>query len=191
VEVKRTAVCTICESEFKSGGTPPRHKCGPKFDNQTGTGMYLDDIGEITTVPEIVEGDVEIEIPVSSEPPLTIEVPPPDPSSGEPIRGPQAPKSSKKDVNKIDDLVHCFAAALDNEKYSPDEKTAIIAQLFADTVDVRVETSQLVISQLNYGVISLVGVLLLLNKERLKPAFQNYRKMFDRQPDKGDPFGDS
>ena len=115
---------------------------------------------------------------------------PPAPERG-PERGPQAPKSSKKDVGKIDHLLMTFAAAFDNNKYTPEEKAQIIAQLFADSLDVRVETSQVVIGQRQFSILAAVAVLLLLGKERLQPALAFYRKSFDRQPDIADPFGES
>tara|TARA_Y100000296_G_scaffold35592_1_gene41245 strand:- start:123 stop:704 length:582 start_codon:yes stop_codon:yes gene_type:complete len=189
VTEKALAVCSLCETEFKTRGNPPRHKCE---DGRTGTGLYIEEIP--TEEVPIIAGDVEIEVPdeegMHFEPDALVMDVPPEPESG-PERGPQAPKSTKKDVNKIDHLLMTFAAAFDNAKYTPEEKAQIIAQLFADSLDVRVETSQVIIGQRQFAMLSAVAVLLLLGKERLQPALAFYRKSLHGKPDIADPFGES
>ena len=205
---KTEHICTICGVSFMSKGLTPRHKCQGEFKGKTGTGVALDELPEI---PEIETEDLEIEVEAEHEipedqwEPATMELPQidydePDPGpEPEPTPGPhefakgaQAPQATKKDRNKMDDLVMCFMAAFDGQTYSTEQKTLIISNLFADTLDVRVETTQVVISQLQFGVLSALGVALLLGKDKLKPVFENYRSRFMNRESSNipDPFGE-
>jgi hypothetical protein len=196
-------VCTICGVDFMSGGDPARHKCKGEFKGQTGTGVPLDALPEI---PVVEEDQLEIAVEDDDEgltwEPATMELPkagpdeeldpPPGWGTDEPITGSQDPPTTKKDRNKLEDLVMVYLAALDDKQYSTEQRTAIIANLFADTLDVRVETAQVVISQTQFGIMALLGVGLLLGKEKLKPVLGFYSKNFftPRKDNIPDPFGD-
>jgi hypothetical protein len=96
----------------------------------------------------------------------------------EPVRGRQPPKSSKKDIDKMADLAFGIGAIFDNQTYSGEEKAMIISKLFADTTDVRIETTQYVMSARTYGFIAGTTALLLMLKGS-GGLFGNYRKMFE------------
>ena len=96
----------------------------------------------------------------------------------EPVRGRQPPKSSKKDIDKMQDLAFAIGALFDNQAYSGEEKAMIISKLFADTTDVRIETTQYVMSSRTYGFIAGTTALLLMLKGS-SGLFGNYRKMFE------------
>ena len=57
-------------------------------------------------------------------------------------KGPQAPRTSKQDADKMQDLMMGIACLFDNKTYSTEDKALIISKLFADTTNVRVETAQ-------------------------------------------------
>tara|TARA_R100000781_G_scaffold113916_1_gene83469 strand:- start:690 stop:1322 length:633 start_codon:yes stop_codon:yes gene_type:complete len=112
----------------------------------------------------------------------------------EPIRKRQAPKSSKKDLDKMQDLALGIGAIFDNQTYSGEEKALIISKLFAGTTDVRIETSQYVMSSRVYGFLAGTTALLLMLKGS-GGLFQNYGKMFQgfggpKQTKVTDPFGE-
>ena len=98
----------------------------------------------------------------------------------EPKREKQAPASTKKDVNKLQDLVMALGCVMDTNTYS-------------DTTDIRIETAQTVVSARTYGIVAAIvaGMVMLKGSG---PLFQNYGKMF--QPSRSqdinadDPFGE-
>lgn len=154
-----------------------------------------------TADPEIVSGNVEITVDETEDDGVTvfdereIQIPPGEVPEEEPLRGRQAPKSTKKDVNKLEDLFFAFGCALDDQKYTGEQKAVIIANLFADTTDVRVETSQYVMSARMYGVLAASAATLLLMKDSLSGGLlANYRRvmasMDPRQTKIPDPFGE-
>jgi len=109
--------------------------------------------------------------------PITIEKP--EEKKDESIRGRQAPKTTKKDHDKIQDLFMGMAAVMDNSEYSAEDKVTIIARLFEGTTDVRVETAQYIMSARVYGLLALgVSVMLLMKGGVSGGLFENYRNMF-------------
>jgi len=198
--MKRTVICSHCGEDFESKGKVPRHKCA---DGKTGTGKEVEikipqpemeavDL-EISTPDaeglhfEQAEMNVEYRAPQIGE--IPVEAPPEEP----PIRGPQPPKASKKDRNKMEDLAMVFMMALDSHTYTTEEKAAAIAGLYSDAADIRIETAQVVMSARTFGVISATAVILLLAKDMVPfgRLFQNYGKMFGAGSDKApDPFGE-
>ena len=127
--------------------------------------------------------------------PIKVEIPsgdiPPDP----PLTEKQPPKTTKKDLNKMEDLFFAFGCALDNEKYDGAQKAAIIGNLFADTTDVRVETAQFVMSAKMYGVLSAIASTLLMVKDMTPGGlFAGYRRavkgMAGRKSKVPDVFGE-
>tara|TARA_Y100000310_G_scaffold81941_1_gene78551 strand:+ start:111 stop:818 length:708 start_codon:yes stop_codon:yes gene_type:complete len=113
----------------------------------------------------------------------------------EPIRGSQAPRTTAKDHDKIQDLFLGMAAVFDNHNYTAEDKVTIIAKLFEGTTDVRVETAQYVMSAKIYGLLALgVSVALLFKGSVSGGLFENYRKnMFgqvEQDPLEADPFGE-
>ena len=198
-------ICTICGDSFFSAGRPARHKCQGEFKGRTGTGVLLDELPEIPEL-EISESDIDIqveeEIPdqewrpagleVTSLPDIDQEPPPEDEPERIASRGRQDPPATKKDRSKMEDLVLCYMAALDGKRYSMEEKTVIISGLFSDTLDLRVETAQMVMSQTQFAVLSAIGIALLLGKDQIRPVLENTVKGFSgrRQPDIADPFGE-
>ena len=111
----------------------------------------------------------------------------------EPTREKQAPASTKKDVNKLQDLVMALGCVMDTNTYSGEDKALIISKLFSDTTDIRIETAQTVVSARTYGIVAAIvaGMVMLKGSG---PLFQNYGKMF--QPSRSqdinadDPFGE-
>ena len=112
----------------------------------------------------------------------------------EPVRGRQPPKTSKKDIDKMQDLAFAIGCLFDNQTYSGEDKALIISKLFADTTDVRIETAQYVMSARTNGFMAgTVGLLLML--KGAGGLFQNYGKMFEgfggpKQTKVTDPFGE-
>ena len=109
------------------------------------------------------------------------------------VKGKQAPKTSAKDHDKIQDLMMGIGALFDNQPYSGEDKAVIIARLFEGTTDVRVETSQFVMSGRMYGILAMgVSVALLLKGSA--GLFGNYGKIFDwpvdREANEPDVFGE-
>ena len=104
-------------------------------------------------------------------------------------KGPQAPKTTKQDADKMQDLMMGIACLFDDKEYSTEDKAIIISKLFADTTNVRVETAQYVMSATTYGLCALtVSVALLLKGSA--GLFSNYRNAFNfgvGQQDKEEP----
>jgi hypothetical protein len=207
VKKKTEHICTICGDSFFSKGATPRHKCQGEFKGKTGTGIAVDELPEIPEIEEALEIEVEEDIAEDQWEPATLELPTPDPDAEpeedyvEPqaapgpqefAKGAQAPPATKKDRSKMEDLVGLFIAAFDSNQYTTEQKTIIISNVFADTLDVRVETTQVVISQLQFGIVSALGVVLLLGKDKFKPVFENYRSQFFNRETSNidDPFGE-
>jgi len=198
---KREVICSHCGEAFQSKGKTPRHKCE---DGKTGTGI------EIMQAPEraadLVEAvDLEIQVPDDEglhfekseltavyEAPTVGGIPVEEPPEEPPVRGRQAPKATKKDRNKMEDLATVFMMALDSQKYSTEDKAAAIAGLYADAADIRIETAQVVMSARTFGVISATAVILLLAKDSIgfSRVFQNYRNFFGGSDKAPDPFGE-
>ena len=114
-----------------------------------------------------------------------------------PVRGRQAPRTTPKDHDKIQDLIMGMVACVDNNTYSTEDKVSMIAKLFEGTTDVRVETSQYVMSSRMYGVLAMGVSLVLLLKGGVALAgglFENYRNMInpkvEEDPLEADPFGE-
>ena len=189
------------EWETRAAGIPRRRLP----DGRTETGKPILETKEV----EKVEEPQEIEIQIPDEEGLVWEEPEqgipfeahkiqiedlPEP---EPIRGRQPPKSSKKDLDKMQDLALGIGAIFDNQSYSGEEKALIISRLFAGTTDVRIETSQYVMSSRVYGFLAGTTALLLMLKGS-GGLFQNYGKMFEgfggfggpKQTKVTDPFGE-
>ena len=128
-------------------------------------------------------GSINVEIPsgdIPPEPPLTEK---------------QPPKTTKKDLNKMEDLFFAFGCALDDQKYDGAAKAAIIGNLFADTTDVRVETAQFVMSARMYGALSVLASTLLLAKDMTPGGLlAGYRRavqgMAGRKSKEPDVFGE-
>ena len=156
---------------------------------------------------EVEEGEeIEILIEVPKEEgddldwqPATMEYVPdipeaiPEPPEPEVVKGPQIPKSTQKDVDKIQDLMMAIGCIFDGQPYSGEDKAVIIARLFEGTTDVRVETSQFVMSGRMYGILAMgVSVALLLKGSA--GLFGNYGKIFDwpvdREANEPDVFGE-
>ena len=141
---------------------------------------------------EVEEGEeIEILIEVPKEEgddldwqPATMEYVPdipeaiPEPPEPEVVKGPQIPKSTQKDVDKIQDLMMAIGCIFDGQPYSGEDKAIIISRLFADTTDLRVETSQVVISGRMYGIFAAVVSVALLLKGS-SGLSQNYGKIFN------------
>ena len=94
----------------------------------------------------------------------------------------------------MQDLALGIGAIFDNQTYSGEEKALIISKLFAGTTDVRIETSQYVMSSRVYGFLAGTTALLLMLKGS-GGLFQNYGKMFQgfggpKQTKVTDPFGE-
>jgi len=196
------------EWETRAAGIPRRKLP----DGRTETGRIIMD--SVEPEPEIVEDELEIslgpdDIIIDGEEDLIWK--PATMSSGwaspdghggievgevpkiEPTREKQAPASSKKDVNKLQDLFVALGCVMDGNKYSGEEKALIISRLFSDTTDVRIETSQTVISARTYGIVAAVVAAMVMLKGS-KPLLQNYGKMFDmgkaQDTNSDDPFGE-
>ena len=162
-------------------------------------------------VEEAEEIEILIEVPKEEEPeddglewkpagqvewnpePIRIEEAP----EPEPIRGRQAPRTTPKDHDKIEDLIMGMVACVDNNNYSTEDKVSMIAKLFEGTTDVRVETSQYVISSRVYGFLAMGVSIALLLKGGVSLSgglFQNYRNMINQKveqdPLEADPFGE-
>jgi len=156
---------------------------------------------------EVEEGE-EIEILIESPKeegddldwqPATVEYVPdipeaiPDPVEPEIVKGPQTPKSTQKDVDKIQDLMVAIGCLFDGQPYSGEDKAIIISRLFADTTDLRVETSQVVISGKVYGIFAGVVSIALLLKGSGGLSL-DYRKIFnwpvDTEVKEPDVFGE-
>tara|TARA_R110002051_G_scaffold310216_1_gene383204 strand:+ start:317 stop:964 length:648 start_codon:yes stop_codon:yes gene_type:complete len=197
------------EWETRAGGIPRRKLP----DGRTETGRIIIEKEEI----KIEEDETELEISLGPDDIIiegeeNLEWKPATMSSGwaspdgqggievgdvpkiEPTREKQAPASTKKDVNKLQDLFVALGCVMDNETYSGEDKALIISRLFSDTTDVRIETAQTVISARTYGIVAAVvaGMVLLKGSG---PLFQNYGKMFQasRTQDlsESDPFGEN
>tara|TARA_Y100000034_G_scaffold52525_1_gene64471 strand:- start:826 stop:1419 length:594 start_codon:yes stop_codon:yes gene_type:complete len=196
--MKRTVICSHCGENFESKGKVPRHKCE---DGKTGTGKEIEN-----PKPEIAAVDLEISIPdteglhfeeaemnIEYQAPQIGEIPVEPLPEEPPVRGPQPPKATQKDRNKMEDLAMVFMMGLDSRTYSTEEKASAIAGLYSDAADIRIETAQVVMSARTFGVISAVAVILLLSKDMMPIGrlFQNYGKMFGAGSDKApDPFGE-
>ena len=117
----------------------------------------------------------------------------PEPPEPEVVTGKQIPKSTQKDVDKIQDLMMGIAALFDDVQYTTEQKAMIISRLFADTTDMRVETSQVVISGRTYGIFAAVVSVALLLKGSAG-LFGNYGNLFKmpvrQQPKEPDVFGE-
>jgi hypothetical protein len=117
----------------------------------------------------------------------------PEPPEPEIVKGPQIPKSTQKDVDKIQDLMVAIGCLFDGQPYSGEDKAIIISRLFADTTDLRVETSQVVISGRVYGIFAgIVSIALLLKGSG--GLSLDYRKIFnwpvDTEVNEPDVFGE-
>lgn len=157
--------------------------------------------------PQVIASDVQIEVEEEEEnlnwEPATLQMdetpsfptgqidishsPPPPPKTGK-----QPPKSTPKDVDKIQDLFFALSCALDSKDYTGDEKSQIVAKLFADTTDVRVETIQYVMSGTVYGLLAGSVALLVILKGQGGGVLGNYRKMVAglSQKEEPDVFGE-
>ena len=102
----------------------------------------------------------------------------PDPIEPEPLTGKQVPKSTAKDIDKIQDLRLAIGCIFDGQPYSGEDKAIIISRLFADTTDLRVETSQVVISGRMYGIFAAVVSVALLLKGS-SGLSQNFGNIFN------------
>jgi hypothetical protein len=198
--IKVPHICSVCGVEFKSSSKTPRHKCKGELKGKTGTGIRIEDI----EIPEMIDHDVVIDVPESNLPdddipedqwePATMEMPVVQAEAiplGEQefARGAQAPKTTKKDRDKLQDLLKVYIAAVDGEKYSMEDKLQIISNLWADALDVRIETVQTIISPKMYGVVATLGAVMLLGKEKLPLA--ELRRMVSASPKVEDPFDES
>ena len=185
------------EWETRAAGIPRRRLP----DGRTETGKAIPEKEEAVKADEPQEIEIQIpdeeglvwekaeEIPFETHKIQIEELPEP-----EPIRKRQPPKSSKKDLDKMQDLALGIGAIFDNQTYSGEEKALIISKLFAGTTDVRIETSQYVMSSRVYGFLAGTTALLLMLKGS-GGLFQNYGKMFQgfggpKQTKVTDPFGE-
>ena len=92
-------------------------------------------------------------------------------------RGPQAQKTTKKDLDKMEDLFFAIGCAMDNKNYTGEEKALIVSKLFAGATDVRVETAEFIMSARTYGILAGCVAVAVLLKGQSGGLFQNYRRV--------------
>jgi len=210
IKPKRTVIGSITGETFETTtpeGKIPRRRLP---DGRTETGKPLS-LGapetspiyippEEPTTPVFISGDVDIGVDDGLEwekQTIDVEIPSGEIPEEPPLDKKQPPKTTKKDLNKMEDLFFAFGCALDNEKYTGEQKAVIISNLFADTTDVRVETAQFVMSARMFGVLSALASALLLAKDMTPGGvLGGYRRMVAgmagrRKPKEADPFGES
>ena len=181
--------------ETRAAGIPRRRL--PDGRTETGKAIEAEAPPEAAEAEPII-GNIEIEVEddgLDFKPAgMDIQIAPGAPPKIEAITEKQPPKSSKKDIDKMNDLLLAFSAALDDEKYSGEDKVAIIAKLFADSTDIRVETAQYVMSARTFSLLAVTASTLLLLKSGSGGLLGNYRKMvasMNKQQTKiDDPFGE-
>ena len=177
---------------FETSGKIARRKL-PDGRTETGKEIHseVEEKEEEKEEPQIIAHDVQIEVEEEEEDlewePATIQMddmpsmptgqidisqsPKPPPKTEK-----QPPKSTPKDIDKIQDLFFGLSCALDSKNYSGEEKSQIVAKLFADTTDVRVETMQYVMSGTTYGLMAGVVALLVIFKGQGGGVLESYRK---------------
>ena len=87
------------------------------------------------------------------------------------------PKTSKKDLDKMQDLFFAIGCAMDDKNYTGEEKALIVSKLFAGATDVRVETAELVMSARTYGLIAGCVAVAVLLKGSSGGLLSNYRRV--------------
>lgn len=92
-------------------------------------------------------------------------------------KGPQTQKTTKKDMDKMEDLFFAIGCAMDDKNYTGEEKAMIISKLFAGATDVRVETAEFVLSSRTFGLIAGCVAVAVLLKGQSGGLFQNYRRV--------------
>ena len=66
----------------------------------------------------------------------------------------QAPKTTQKDVGKMQHVIAAAMSLMQPEPLTKEQKIELIALLWADTMDVRIQTSQTVLSTKHYALIA-------------------------------------
>ena len=190
IDIPRKVIGSLTGEVWESRGKVPRRKL-PEGRTETGReipnghpeyeGDPKEEEGE--TIEIVVEESEEEELDfqpagtIDFEPvAIEIEDAPEIPEQFE--TGPQAPRTTKQDADKLQDLMMGIACLFDDKTYSTEDKAIIISKLFADTTNVRVETAQYVMSARTYGLCALtVSVALLLKGS--SGLFSNYRNAFN------------
>lgn len=209
IKPKRSVIGSITGETFETTtpeGKIPRRRL-PDGRTETGKPQSLGapETSPIYIAPEepaameFISGDVEIGVedePASPDGGYSfVEIPSGAIPEEPPLDKKQPPKTSKKDLNKMEDLFFAFGCALDGEKYSGEQKAVIISNLFADTTDVRVETAQFIMSARMFGVLSACASALLLMKDMTPGGLlSGYRRamqgMAGRKAKEPDVFGE-
>ena len=199
-KVKGTITGEIWETNAKG---IPRRKLP---DGRTETGKDVEDLAELEyeeDIPDIdsdigvVNDDIEISVPdeeglewepASMDYEGTIspeednvefgEIQTQAIPESEPIKGRQAPSTTRKDQKKMDDLFLAYAMAFDGNDYDLEQKMTAISKIFSGIYDVRIETAQTLISTRMYSMMSFPAIaLLLLGKDGPAGLLGSYRKM--------------
>ena len=202
IKPKRKVIGSITGEVFETtSGKIPRRRL-PDGKTETGKELPADHPEYVGEQPKsnIVVGDIDIQVEEDdgldwkpaemvleggdSKPTGTIDVQKvPRPEAK---RDKQPPKTTPKDLDKMQDLFFALSCAVDEKQYSAEEKAQIISKLFADTTDVRVETLQYVMSGTTYGMMAgIVGIMVLL-KGQSGGLLGKYRSLFPKGQTKMD-----
>ena len=174
-------------------------------DGRTETGLSLDEaVDEPTTItkeisfeipdesdteegllmPEPISVDEVVELNELSDNSAVELKETPEPSTA--VRTAQAPKTTKKDVTKLEALQRALITIAQPEEVSVEERMAIGMELWNNAFDVRIETQQHVISQTQWTMMAGMASIGLM----MQPKIAKVRKSKGQQTNIDDVFGD-
>ena len=198
VKPKRKVIGSITGEVFETTGKTGRRRLP---DGRTETGKEISSKESmlqstqkgVEKAPEPIKGNIEILVDEDDDgldwQPATqiIDEMPPTPTGTIDIgempeekpkrKGPQTQKTTKKDMDKMEDLFFAIGCAMDDKNYTGEEKAMIVSKLFAGATDVRVETAEFVLSARMFGLVAGCVAVAVLLKGQSGGLFSNYRRV--------------